>query len=97
MFGVLATVLSVIGAAVQANTSILDGLPPWAQSLILAILPTLLAAAAGYRVRLGRAEWGPQAVMDRPVHATPPGQGDDVEHSARPHAMDLAARYGKAA
>lgn len=51
---VLATLLYAIGGAVQDNTSILDGLPPWAQSLILAVLPTLIASAAGYRVPSNR-------------------------------------------
>lgn len=51
---VLATVLYAVGTAVQANTELLDGLPPWAQTVILAVLPTLIAAAAGYRVPSNR-------------------------------------------
>lgn len=50
----LAGVLWVVADAVQQNTQILDGLPPWARSLILALLPTLAGFAAGYRVPSNR-------------------------------------------
>jgi hypothetical protein len=50
----LAGVLWVVADAVQTNTQILDGLPPWVRSLILALIPTMLAFAAGYRVPSNR-------------------------------------------
>lgn len=50
----LATVLYVVGAAVQDNTQLLDPLPPWLRALVLAVLPGLLAFAAGYRVPSNR-------------------------------------------
>ena len=51
---VLATMLYAVGEAVQANTTVLDGQPPWARSLILAALPSLLGLAAAYRVPSNR-------------------------------------------
>ena len=51
---VLAPILYTILATVQDNTEILDGLPPWARTLILAVLPSLLALLAGYRVPSNR-------------------------------------------
>lgn len=50
----LATVLYMICSAVQANTAVLDPLPPWARSLVLALLPGLLGFAAGWRVPSNR-------------------------------------------
>jgi len=51
---VLAPILYTILAAVQDNTEVLDGLSPWARTLILAVLPSLLALLAGYRVPSNR-------------------------------------------
>ena len=51
---VLAPSLYAILATVQDNTEILDGLPPWARTLVLAVLPSLLALLAGYRVPSNR-------------------------------------------
>jgi len=51
---VLAPILYAILATVQDNTEILDGLPPWARTLVLAVLPSLLALLAGYRVPSNR-------------------------------------------
>ena len=51
---VAATVLYAVGNAVQDNTALLDGLPPWARGLILAVLPTLLAFLAGYQTPSNR-------------------------------------------
>lgn len=50
----LAAVLYVVAGAVQENTAILEPLPPWLRSLVLALLPALLAFAAGYRVPSNR-------------------------------------------
>lgn len=50
----LAGVLWVVADAVWQNTAILDGLPPWLRSLTLALLPTVLAFAAGYRAPSNR-------------------------------------------
>jgi hypothetical protein len=51
---VLAPILYTVLDTVQANTVVLDGLPPWARTLVLAVLPSLLALLAGYRVPSNR-------------------------------------------
>lgn len=47
----VALVVSVVVAAlnaVQADSALLGGLPPWAQALILAVAPPLATFLAGY-------------------------------------------------
>ena len=51
---VLAPILYTVLATVQDNTEVLDGLPAWARTLVLAVLPSLLALLAGYRVPSNR-------------------------------------------
>ena len=51
---VLVPVLYAILSAVQDNTDVLDGLPPWARTLILAVVPTLLGVLAGYQAPSNR-------------------------------------------
>lgn len=50
--GSLVTLLAGVAVAllnaVQADSSVLAGLPPWAQFVVLAALPPVLAFAAGY-------------------------------------------------
>jgi hypothetical protein len=53
---VLVPVLYAVLAAVQDNTVILDGLPPWLRALILAVVPPLLGFLAGYRAPSNRVE-----------------------------------------
>lgn len=50
----IATLLYAVLETIQANTEVLAFLPSWAQGIVLAVLPTLLAFLAGYRVPSNR-------------------------------------------
>lgn len=50
----IATLLYAVLETIQANTEVLSFLPTWAQGIVLAVLPTLLAFLAGYRVPSNR-------------------------------------------
>jgi hypothetical protein len=50
----LATVLYAVLEIIQANTALLAFMPPWLQEVFQAIVPTLLAFLAGYRVPSNR-------------------------------------------
>ncbi len=52
----LVPVLYVVLLTVQDNTEVLDGLPPWARTLIVAVVPTLLGVLAGYWAPSNRVE-----------------------------------------
>ena len=50
----VATVLYAVLSIVADNTAALDFLPPWGKSVVVTLLPTLLAFLAGYRVPSNR-------------------------------------------
>jgi hypothetical protein len=50
----LATVLYAVLEIIQSNTALLAFMPPWLQEVFQAIVPTLLAFLAGYRVPSNR-------------------------------------------
>jgi hypothetical protein len=50
----LAALLYGVLEVIQANSAILDPLPPWARSLIVTLIPPLMGLAAGYRVPSNR-------------------------------------------
>jgi hypothetical protein len=51
--GTLVGVVVAVLNAVQDNPSLLGGLPTWAQSLLLIIIPPLLTGLAGYQASPG--------------------------------------------
>jgi hypothetical protein len=51
---VVATLLYGMLGAIQANTAVLDFLPSWAQAIVVTVLPTLLAALAGWQTKSNR-------------------------------------------
>jgi hypothetical protein len=50
----LATVFYAVLEIIQSNTALLAFMPPWLQEVFQAIVPTLLAFLAGYRVPSNR-------------------------------------------